>query len=250
MEVSGDAATIALGENDKTTKYISKIRSDSYMEPAAAVLSLRGVPDASKVELVIMQAEALRSAIQDKKILGIEIPDPTKKKTDKIKVSALKKNELKEWINDGWQEDIEVLEDWIDGFEDELDLEEGEDTEKDDIEESYEEDGYTDDLEEWLDGFEGLDDWIDEFDEEVKNEKEEVADRDDAKKSGADVVAMYMKEIQGQALDDMKVFMKYSQAFDKLYREEVISEMEIEKLITEAIRIRESLVKAKKNSGE
>ena len=266
LEVSGDAATIALGERDKTTKYISKIRSDSYMEPAAAVLSLTSVPDAKKVELALMQAEALRSALQDKKILGIEIPDPAKGKTDKIKVSALDKNELKEWTKeqqakndigksiedeidnmDDWQEDVKILEDWLDDLEDSMDFDENEEDDKtDDTEDIYEEDDYVDGLEEWLDGFEDMDDWMDEFEKEEAEFEEGSGDSE----SHEDTVNNYMAEMQGRKMEEIKVLLEYGNKFEKLYSEGLINREEQDALMVEARRLNESKARQKRNIKE
>lgn len=156
LEISEDTATIALGDSNETTKYISKIRSDSYLEPAAAILSLTSAADASKGELIMIQAENLRSALQDKKILGVNIPSSKNSKSKKIEASSLTDEELDKWIE-------EIFED-------------------------YDGDKTIEDLDEWLEDFENLDEWLDAFEEEedlIEEEEEVSAGLYDGEYSGA-----------------------------------------------------------------
>ncbi len=271
LEISGDGATIALGNENKTTKYISKIRSESYMEPAAAVLSLTSLADANKAEVLIMHAETLRSALQDKKILGIDIPTPGK---DKITVAGLDNSELTDWIedreksispdtdeaegyfDDDWEEEVAVLEDWLDSFEaeDVMDLADEENllADKTDTE-------AIDDLEEWLEGFEDLEAWLDEsgadedsnMEEEIQEEivdveiEEERTDEEN-KSQQNDIVETYMQEIQGQPMDDYQTAIGYAKKFQELEAQGVISQTERYKLNEEINRISE-ILKKKKN---
>ncbi|MBT7706740.1 hypothetical protein HN747_04810 [archaeon] len=144
LEVSEDAATISLGDNSKVTKSISKIRS--VTDPAASLLSIKDIPKniskgaalLDKVGVVLVQIDQIRSMTQDGKLLGINItPD------SKIKVAAIEEDEMDEWIESEWGE------------------------------KPYEEEGYSDDLEEWLGGFEDLDDWLDEVEDEEALEEED-----------------------------------------------------------------------------
>lgn len=278
LEVSADAATVALGDKNKTTKYISKIRSDSYLEPTAAILSLTDVPGLSKAALVVMEAETLRSAVQDKKILGIDISKPSKGKASKVNVSALNKEDLKDWAKDravdmkknkessedasknekesemseggeddfdyedDWEEDVDLIEGWLDSFEEEMEIEDdGEMDDENVIEEMGSEE--IGDLEEWLDGFEDLDDWMDEAEEEeVLTEEEEKEESDEAKSDEKDsqkIVDKYMKEMQGKAMEDYQTSIEYAEKFTELVEDGKIDESQRRELLEEVNRIAE-----------
>lgn len=155
LEVGEDTATIALGDKHKAVKAISGIRS--YTDPAASILSLTDIPKnvakgaalLDKIGVVLVQVDQIRSIVQDGKLLGINI-----RPDSKVEIAAIKESEIEEWVD-----------------------------------ENSVDDDFSEDLDDWLDGFDDLGDWMDDFDTEseeagdelaVEDEKEEeaVADED------------------------------------------------------------------------
>lgn len=148
LEVSEDAATIALGDKHKTVKAISNLRS--YTDPAASILSLtdihknvgKGAELVDKIGVVLVQVDQVRSMLQDGKLLGINIkPDST------VEVAPLNEDEADAWIEEYLGEEII--------------------------------DDYSDTLDEWLKGFEDLDDWMEEFNVEEGDESEDKAEAEE-----------------------------------------------------------------------
>ena len=86
----------------KLLEYVSNIRS--VTEPAASILTLASIPGnlskaGEKFAATNFGAEQIRSAIQDKKILGISIKIDEKGET-KAEIAGLTEEELPEWKKD------------------------------------------------------------------------------------------------------------------------------------------------------
>jgi len=138
LEVGEDTARIMLGDNHKTVKAISGIRS--YTDPAASILSITDIPKniakgaklLDKVGVLLIQADQIRSMVQDGKLLGINItPD------SKVEIALLEKDEVGKWMDDN-----KIIDDSLDDYDN------------------------------WLDEFDDLGDWLDEFDSEVEEDEE------------------------------------------------------------------------------
>ena len=98
LEVSEDGATISLGNNNKVSEIIGKIRS--ITEPAASILAISDMPGNlekgfDKFNAIMFGADQLRSVVQDGKIIGIDISS-----TGKIEASSLTKQEAKDWLKE------------------------------------------------------------------------------------------------------------------------------------------------------
>ena len=207
LEVTADTATIALGNNNKTTKYISKIRDESHLEPAAAILSLTDIPGnlkkgaevAQKIGVLVMEAEQIRSIIQDKKVLGINI-DPDSKK---IEASGLNEDEIDDWEKEFIDSELHEknMEEWMDELEKEL---------------------------------EALDKEIEEVVEEVVEKFENEEKR---KEKARQIIDRYITEMNGQPMDKLKILMGYAEKFTKMYKSGVLAELEIDELMVEARRL-------------
>lgn len=229
LEVSEDGATVALGDNHKLTKYISGVRK--YTEPAASLLSLTDIPSnigkgakaLDKLSVVLVEADQVRSMLQDGKLLGINIrPDKKDKTKVKVELAPLKEKELKQWIEDN-QKDMQLTEDGTKTKEDE---------------------NTTDDLDKWLEGFENLDDWMDDFDEEVKGEDgekegKELSDTNFSNVLGGNskLVEEYKEQMKGRAMYENETMATYRKKFSEMYNKGLINKSELDELINEAERL-------------
>ncbi len=104
LEVSEDAASIALGDGNKITAIVGSVRK--ITEPISTLLNINEIPNNlktgfEKFEAVMVGIEQFRGAIQDGKIVGVALPVYTKDKTKPpIKVAILKKEEVNTWLSD------------------------------------------------------------------------------------------------------------------------------------------------------
>jgi hypothetical protein len=102
LEVADDEAKIALGDKNKVSEMVGKMRT--VTEPAASILTLVNIPGnvskaMEKISAISFVGDQIRSVAQDEKILGISI------KTDdqgevKAQVSGLTEAELPEWMKE------------------------------------------------------------------------------------------------------------------------------------------------------
>ncbi len=120
LEVTDDAAKIALGDKNKISTVIGEARV--VTEPAAAILMISTLPSnltktIDKLGAVTFGADQLNSSIQEGKVIGISLPAVNSSTSAKnIKVAVLESEEVKEWMNnevEGFeeqtQEDIEDI---------------------------------------------------------------------------------------------------------------------------------------------
>jgi len=99
LEVSDDEARIALGDRNKVSKMISKVRA--VTEPAAGILSIASIPGnvskaIDKFGVAYLGADQIRSVVQDEKILGVSIKINEKGET-KTEIAGLSEDELSKW---------------------------------------------------------------------------------------------------------------------------------------------------------
>ena len=99
LEVADDEAKIALGDRNKVSKMVGKIRT--VTEPAASILTVVNMPGnlskaMEKVSALSFAGDQIRSVAQDEKILGINIKVDEKGEVE-AKVSGLTEEELPKW---------------------------------------------------------------------------------------------------------------------------------------------------------
>jgi len=99
LEVTEDEARIALGDKNKVSSMVSKMRT--VTEPAAGILAIANLPGnlskaIDKFGVVNLGADQIRSVIQDEKILGISIKIDEKGEA-KTEIAGLTEEELPEW---------------------------------------------------------------------------------------------------------------------------------------------------------
>ena len=102
LEVTDDEARIALGDRNKVSEMVNKART--VTEPAASILTLANIPGnvskaMEKVSAGYFAADQIRSAVQDKKILGISIKTDEKGEI-KSSVAGLTEEEVPEWMKE------------------------------------------------------------------------------------------------------------------------------------------------------
>lgn len=100
LEVADDEAKIALGDKNKVSEMVGKLRVAT--EPAASILTIANMPGnlskaMEKVSAGYFAADQVRSAIQDEKILSISIKISEDGET-KASVAGLTEQELPEWM--------------------------------------------------------------------------------------------------------------------------------------------------------
>lgn len=99
LEVTADEAQIALGDKNKVSEMVGKLRM--VTEPAASILTLVNIPGnvskaIEKINAVSFGADQLRSFIQDEKVLGISIKVDEKGEI-KAEATSLNEEELPAW---------------------------------------------------------------------------------------------------------------------------------------------------------
>jgi hypothetical protein len=102
LEVTDDEARIALGDKNKVSSMVSKMRS--VTEPAAGILAIANIPGnvskaIDKLGVVSLGADQIRSVVQDEKILGISIKIDQKGATNAT-IASLSQEELAQWKED------------------------------------------------------------------------------------------------------------------------------------------------------
>ncbi len=99
LEVTDDAATIALGDKNKVSKITGSLRT--VTEPAASILTIAAMPGnlskgIEKLNAVSFGSEQVRSAVQDGKVLGIKISTDAEGKAT-IEASSMEEAEVENW---------------------------------------------------------------------------------------------------------------------------------------------------------
>ncbi len=103
LEVSQDAATIALGNNNQVSEFITDVRV--VTEPAAAILAITTIPQNigtgfDKFNAAMLALDQFNSAAQDGKVVGVALPSPTSNKAiEKAKGGAMSEEEIDEWLS-------------------------------------------------------------------------------------------------------------------------------------------------------
>ncbi len=102
LEVADDEARIALGDRNKVSEMVNKARA--VTEPAASILTIANLPGnvskaMEKVSAGYFAADQIRSAVQDKKILGISIKTDEKGET-KASIAGLSEEEMPQWMKE------------------------------------------------------------------------------------------------------------------------------------------------------
>jgi hypothetical protein len=118
LEVTDDAAKIALGDKNRVSTIVGSARV--VTEPVAAILMISTLPanltkGIEKLGAVSFGAEQLNSTIQEGKVIGIKIPAATRTPSEqKLEVSVLAPDEVEQWVENEagplveiTQEDIE-----------------------------------------------------------------------------------------------------------------------------------------------
>ncbi len=113
LEVTDDAAKIALGNHNKVSAIIGDART--VTEPLAGILAVANIPGnvskgIEKLNVINFTAEQLNTGIQDGKIIGINIPEVKIELNDKfsnitkykepIYVAQLDPSEIDKWMKD------------------------------------------------------------------------------------------------------------------------------------------------------
>ncbi len=101
LEVTEDGAKIALGNHNKVAEFIGDVRK--VTEPVGTILSISSVPDnlasgIDKFNAVMLALDQFRSAAQEGKVVGIELPAHEAGKTGKILGGAMTEAEISEWL--------------------------------------------------------------------------------------------------------------------------------------------------------
>ncbi len=102
LEVTQDAATIALGNNNKVSEFVADVRV--VTEPAAAILAITTIPQNigsgfDKFNAAMLALDQFNSAAQDGKVVGIALPTSNGAKTnEKAKGAAMSEEEIDEWL--------------------------------------------------------------------------------------------------------------------------------------------------------
>lgn len=104
LEITDDAAKIALGNNNKISSITNDIRK--VTEPISTIITISDIPNnlsknIDRFNATIVALDQFRGAAQEGKIIGIELPSFTGGKTPKkIGVTTIKNEELEKWLND------------------------------------------------------------------------------------------------------------------------------------------------------
>lgn len=115
LEVADDEAKIALGDKNKVSEMVGKVRT--VTEPAASILTLVNIPGnvskaMEKISAVSFVGDQIRSVAQDEKVLGISIKVDEKGEV-KTQVSGLTEAELVEWKKNNNVTTVEPIEEII-----------------------------------------------------------------------------------------------------------------------------------------
>ena len=102
LEVSQDAATIALGNNNQVSEFIADARV--VTEPAAAILAITTIPKNigtgfDKFNAAMLALDQFNSAAQDGKVVGVALPSSENNQTPvKAVGGAMSEKEIDEWL--------------------------------------------------------------------------------------------------------------------------------------------------------
>jgi hypothetical protein len=126
LEVADDEAKIALGDKNKVSETVGKLRT--VTEPAASILTLVNIPGnvskaMEKISAISFVGDQIRSVAQDDKVLGISIKTDEKGEVKAI-VSGLTETELTEWKKENNITTIQPIEEIIKKIEEENNEEE------------------------------------------------------------------------------------------------------------------------------
>jgi len=112
LEVTEDAASIALGDKNKVSAIVGSARK--VTEPIATILAINEIPNNlkngyEKFSSVMIAVEQFKGAAQDGKIIGIELPSASKgnEKFENIKkhqapvyISEIKSEDISKWLEE------------------------------------------------------------------------------------------------------------------------------------------------------
>jgi len=113
LEIGNDAASIALGNNNKISAIIDDARK--ITEPVSGLLTISTIPGnltkgIEKLNAISFTAEQINSGVQEEKIIGIEIPEVSidsnnnfeniKKYKGPIYISKIEPNEVDKWLSE------------------------------------------------------------------------------------------------------------------------------------------------------
>ncbi|PKM88566.1 hypothetical protein CVU83_01520 [Candidatus Falkowbacteria bacterium HGW-Falkowbacteria-2] len=102
LEVTQDAATIALGNNNKVSEFVADARV--VTEPAAAILAITTIPQnigtgLDKFNAAMLALDQFNSAAQDGKVVGIALPTANgAPAAEKPKGAAMTEAEIDDWL--------------------------------------------------------------------------------------------------------------------------------------------------------
>ncbi len=112
LEVTEDAASIALGDKNKVSTIIGSFRK--VTEPVATILTINEIPNNlkngfEKFSSIMVAVEQFKGAAQDGKIIGIELPTASKgneqfenikKHEAPVYVSEIKSEDINKWLEE------------------------------------------------------------------------------------------------------------------------------------------------------
>jgi hypothetical protein len=122
LEVADDEAKIALGDKNKVSEMVGKVRT--VTEPAASILTIVNMPGnlskaMEKISAISFAGDQIRSVVQDEKILGISIKTDEKGEVKAV-VSGLTEAELTEWKKENNATTIQPIEEIMKQVEEEV----------------------------------------------------------------------------------------------------------------------------------
>jgi len=141
LEVTDDEAKIALGDRNKVSEMVGKVRT--VTEPTASILTIVNIPGnitkaMDKISVLSFAGDQIRSVVQDEKILGISIKTDEKGEVKAV-VSGLTETELTEWKKENNATKNQPIEEIIKQIEEESKEEENKPTDVKDSGEAKEE---------------------------------------------------------------------------------------------------------------
>jgi len=121
LEVTDDEAKIALGDRNKVSEMVGKVRT--VTEPTASILTIVNIPGnitkaMDKISVLSFAGDQIRSVVQDEKVLGISIKTDEKGEVKAV-VSGLTETELTEWKKENNASTIQPIEEIIKQIEEE-----------------------------------------------------------------------------------------------------------------------------------
>lgn len=103
LEITDDAAKIALGNHNKISGIVGDIRV--VTEPAAAILMISDLPKnltkgIEKLNAVSFGLEQFNGAAQEGKMIGIKLPTPTLEKAQPAQATVMEVTEVDAWLKE------------------------------------------------------------------------------------------------------------------------------------------------------